>query len=89
MFRKKADEFIKAHDEEGGWLPFTRDEKASIQLFAESLDAPRRPSPRALDPAEQEIACAWDNVSSPDFDGCNGCKYSCALGLFPNRSAGK
>ena len=38
--------------------------------------------------AEQEIACAWDNVSSPNFDGCVGCVYNCALGLFPKRSAG-
>ena len=33
-------------------------------------------------PAEQETACAWDNVASPDFDGCNGCDYACALGHF-------
>ena len=43
---------------------------------------------RAADQHEQENACNWDNVSSPDFDGCNGCKFSCALGHFPNRSVG-
>ncbi len=31
-------------------------------------------------------ACAWDNVAAPDFDGCNGCEYACALGRFPPRS---
>ena len=43
---------------------------------------------RAADQHEQENACNWDNVSSLDFDGCNGCKFSCALGHFPNRSVG-
>lgn len=37
------------------------------------------------EPSGQETACAWDNVSSPNFDGCNGCEYACALGLFPKR----
>lgn len=47
---------------------------------AEQRDAPIH--------AEQDTACAWDNVSSPNFDGCVGCVYNCALGLYPNRSAG-
>lgn len=27
---------------------------------------------------EQYQTCNWDNISSPDFDGCNGCPRTCA-----------
>ena len=62
---------------------------SEVDKWAKVVSQTRPPeqSP-APDPAEQKTACAWDNVSSPDFDGCNGCKYHCALGLFPDRSAG-
>lgn len=27
--------------------------------------------------APESVKCAWDDISSPDFDGCNGCGNSC------------
>ncbi len=29
------------------------------------------------------LNCAWDNVASDDFDGCNGCAFCCATGDTP------
>ena len=33
---------------------------------------------------DSKTLCAWfDKISTPDFDGCAGCQYNCALGVYP------
>lgn len=44
---------------------------------------------RHPEPERQLVSCAWDNIASRDFDGCNGCIYSCGAGKYPPKEGTK
>jgi hypothetical protein len=49
-------------------------EKPANQQLADAINLCRD---LAQDEHDAARVCAWDNIASPDFDGCNGCKNAC------------
>jgi hypothetical protein len=70
------------------------DEKKLLRDITNARDALANGKPKSADmilyaieyeltASEEKPECAWDDTASPDFDGCNGCKFSCGSGNMP------
>ncbi len=61
-------------DDETCWIKWCDEQAKLIDAWLAST-APAQPG--------HPLNCAWDNVASDDFDGCNGCAFCCATGDTP------